>query len=166
MAGRRRYKLGLIITSDSVYRGLKADEITPLVSSDDRFEVVYSRVVPNDINEIKATVMEASSTSEIILVTGGTGVSPRDMTIEALESIASKRIPGLGEEHRRRSYATVGARALLSRSEGFIVGNSLVFASPGNPNAVKIALDIIAEVAEHCLDEIRGKGHKVWEHKH
>jgi len=152
-------RLALIVTSDSVYRGLKADEITPLVASDNRFDLVLSRVVPNKVDEIKAAVIEASSTADIILVTGGTGVSPRDVTIEALESIASKRIPGLGEEHRRRSYSRVGARALISRSEGFIVGRALVFASPGNPDAVKVALDILSEIAEHCLEEIRGGGH-------
>jgi len=152
-------KLALIVTSDSVYRGLKADEVTPLVAGDGRFDLILSRVVPNNVDEIKAAVIEASSTADIILVTGGTGVSPRDVTIEALESIASKRVPGLGEEHRRRSYPRVGARALISRSEGFIVGGALVFASPGNPDAVKIALDILSEVAVHCLEEIRGRGH-------
>ncbi len=153
-------RLALIITSDSVYRGLKADEITPLVLSDGRFNLVLSRIVPNDISEIRAAVIEASGLADIVLVTGGTGVSPRDVTIEALESIASKRVPGLGEEHRRRSYQRIGARALMSRSEGFIVGKTLVFASPGNPDAVKVALDILSEIAEHCLEEIRGGGHK------
>lgn len=152
-------KLAVIITSDSVYRGLKSDEITPIVASDGRFKVTLVRIVPNDPSEIKAAILEASPLSDVILVTGGTGVSPRDITIEVLESIASKRIPGLGEEHRRRSYARVGARALLSRAEGFIVGNTLVFASPGNPDAVRIALDIIAEISEHCFEELRGKGH-------
>jgi len=156
----RRYKLGLVVTSDSVYRGLKVDEVTPVVEADERFELVYSRVTPNNVGEIRAAVLEASEVAEIVLVTGGTGVSPRDLTIEAIEGIASKRIPGLGEDHRRRSYSHVGARALLSRAEGFVVGKSLVFASPGNPQAVKIALDILAEVAEHCIDEIRGEGHK------
>ncbi len=152
-------KLALIITSDSVYKGLKADEITPLVASDSRFELVFSKIIPNDISEIRMSVLEASKVADVILITGGTGVSHRDVTIEAVESIASKRIPGLGEEHRRRSYLKVGARALISRTEGFIVGNTLVFASPGNPDAVKIALDIVAEVAEHCLEVLRKGGH-------
>jgi molybdenum cofactor biosynthesis protein B len=153
-------RLALIVTSDSVYRGLRADEVTPIVSSDGRFEVVFSRVVPNDVGEIMAAVLEASNLADVVLVTGGTGVSPRDVTVEALESIASKRVPGLGEEHRRRSYLRVGARALMSRSEGFVVGGALAFASPGNPDAVKVALDILAEVAEHCLEELRGRGHR------
>ncbi len=154
-------KLALIVTSDSVYSGRKRDEITPLVAERAKnvFNLVASRVVPNRVEEIRAAVLEYSKIADVILVTGGTGVSPRDITIEALEPIASKRIPGLGEEHRRRSYERVGSRALMSRSEGFMVGRALTLASPGNPDAVKIALDILAEVVEHCLEDIRGLGH-------
>ncbi|MDM7276023.1 MAG: molybdopterin-binding protein [Thermoprotei archaeon] len=154
-------KLALIVTSDSVYSGRRRDEITPLVAEIVRgfFEFVGSRVVPNRVEEIRAAVLEYSRIADVILVTGGTGLSPRDVSIEALESIASKSVPGLGEEHRRRSYGKVGARALMSRSGGFVVGRALVFASPGNPDAVSIALEILAETVEHCLEDIRGLGH-------
>lgn len=64
-------RLALIVTSDSVYRGLRADEVTPTVSSDGRFEVVFSRVVPNDVGEIRAAVLEASNLADVVLVTGG-----------------------------------------------------------------------------------------------
>lgn len=161
MEAGRLPRLALIVTSDSVYSGRRSDEITPLVVERVKnvFELVASRLVPNRVEEIRAAVLEYSRIADVILVTGGTGLSPRDVTIEALESIASKRVPGLGEEHRRRSYERVGARALMSRSEGFMVGGALTLASPGNPDAVGIALDILAEVVEHCLEDIRGLGH-------
>ncbi|MEM1685108.1 MAG: molybdopterin-binding protein [Acidilobaceae archaeon] len=155
-------RLALIITSDSVYRGEKRDEITGLVEEKVKglFHIVASRVVPNSISEIRATVLEAVREADIVLVTGGTGVSRRDITIEALKPIASKTVPGLGEEHRRRSYAKIGARALLSRTEAFIIGNTLVYACPGNPDAVSTALDILTEIGDHCIAEIRGEGHR------
>lgn len=154
-------RLALLITSDSVYRGEKKDEITPLVRSREgkTFRLVASRIVPNRIEEIRAAVLELSRSADILLVTGGTGLSPRDISIEAVELLARKRIPGLGEEHRRRSYQQIGHRALVSRAEGFVVGDALVFVSPGSPNAVGIALDILEEVGIHASEEIKGIAH-------
>ncbi|MCX8196000.1 MAG: molybdopterin-binding protein [Acidilobaceae archaeon] len=153
-------KLALVITSNSVYWGRRRDEITELVRSRAKgFELVSATVVPNSLGEIRAAVLSAAQQADVVLVTGGTGASPRDVTIEAIEGVASKRLPGLGEEHRRRSYALIGARALGSRAEGYVVGRALVFASPGNPHAVSVALDLLAEAAEHIVEEIRGTGH-------
>ncbi|MCS7107636.1 MAG: molybdopterin-binding protein [Acidilobaceae archaeon] len=152
-------RLALVVTSDSVFRGERRDEITQLVRERKLFELVSSVVVPNRLGEIRAAVLSAAQQAEVVLVTGGTGLSPRDVSIEAVEGIARKRVPGLGEEHRRRSYSFVGPRALGSRADGYVVGNSLVFVSPGNPSAVSLSLDILAEVAEHLVEEIRGTAH-------
>ncbi|MEN2999074.1 MAG: molybdopterin-binding protein [Acidilobaceae archaeon] len=152
-------RLALVVTSDSVFAGKRRDEVTELVRSRAEFELVSSVVVPNRLGEIRAAVLSAAQQAEVVLVTGGTGLSPRDMSIEAVEGIARKRVPGLGEEHRRRSYSLIGPRALGSRAEGYVVGNALVFVSPGSPNAVSLSLDILAEAAEHLVEEIRGTAH-------
>lgn len=154
-------RLALLVTSDSVYRGDKRDEVTPLVRSREGkiFSLVASRVVPNRLEEIRAAILELSRLADVVLVTGGTGLSPRDLSIEAAEQVARKRVPGLGEEHRRRSYQMIGHRALISRAEGFVVGDALVFVSPGNPSAVEVALDILEEVGIHASEEIKGIAH-------
>ena len=152
----------LVVTSDRVYRGERKDEVTPLVE-----KLLASRgrrlswriVVPNVASRIVEAVLEAASRCRVVLVTGGTGVSPRDVSVDAVGRVARSRVPGLGEEFRRRSLERVGPVALLSRADAFVVGGSLVFVSPGSPDAVETALSLLLEVDEHVVRELEGRGH-------
>ena len=152
----------LVVTSDRVFYGEREDRVTPLVSrrlEEEGHVLAYKAVVPNDPVLIRRAVVEAASWAPLVLVTGGTGASPRDVSVDVVESLADKKLPGLGEEFRRRSLASAGPRALLSRAEAFIVGGSLVFVSPGSPDAVRTALELLVEVDEHAVRELEGRGH-------
>jgi molybdenum cofactor biosynthesis protein B len=153
----------LVVTSDKVYRGEKRDEVTPLVRSmlEARGRrLAWSVVAPNRGYEIAEAVREAASRCRVVLVTGGTGPSPRDISVDVVERMAVRRLPGLGEEFRRRSLKAAGPFALVSRADAFILPpGSLVFVSPGSPDAVRTALEMLLELDSHLVEEIAGKGH-------
>lgn len=152
----------LVITSDKVMRGEAKDLITPLVQevvASNGHVLVYRTVVPNDLYAIRAAVADAVSRADVVIVTGGTGLSPKDLSIEAVSPMASKELPGFGEVFRLRSLDQVGLGAILSRASAFLVGRSLVFVTPGSPSAVRLALDIIMPVVQHGLEQARGEPH-------
>jgi molybdenum cofactor biosynthesis protein B len=78
-----------------------------------------------------------------VLATGGTGITARDVTPEALAPLVTKWIPGFGELFRQLSYADIGAATIQSRAEAALCGGTLVFALPGSTGAVKLALEKI-----------------------
>jgi len=159
--------IGLVVTSDRVYRGEREDRITPLVEERLAREghlLVYKTVVPNDRGMIRRAVLDAASRAEMVLVTGGTGLSRRDISVDVLEEVAWRRVPGFGERHRLLSYERVGGRALASRAMAYLVGSAIVAVSPGNPDAVGISLDILLDMGEHAVEMVRGASH--WGHKH
>ena len=156
-------RFALLVTSDRVYRGEREDEVTPLVQEvlESRGHLLaYRAVVPNDPWVIRRRLVEALTWADVVLVTGGTGPSPRDVSVDVVESLAEKRLPGLGEEHRRRSRERVGFGALVSRTGGYIVGGRLVYVSPGSPDAVRLALEILLEGVEHLVAQARGAPHR------
>ncbi|MBN8807495.1 MAG: molybdenum cofactor biosynthesis protein B [Sphingomonas sp.] len=78
---------------------------------------------------------------DVILTTGGTGVTGRDVTPEAIEAVAEKMIPGFGELFRWQSYATIGTSTIQSRATACVAGGTYIFALPGSTGAVKDAWD-------------------------
>jgi len=83
----------------------------------------------------------ARRTVDVVLVTGGTGVAPRDVTPEAVEPLYRRALPGFGERFRALSAAQVGSAAWLSRASAGIARGRLVVVLPGSPRAVELALD-------------------------
>ena len=154
--------VALVITSDKVFRGEKQDEVTPLVQdlvSKAGHTVTYREVVPNDVVAIRRAVERAVSMADLVIVSGGTGPSPRDLSIEAVEPMASKRLPGFGELFRLRSFDEVGYGAILTRAEAYVVGSSLVVVTPGSPSAVRLAVQLVLPILGHALEQIRGAPH-------
>ena len=96
-----------------------------------------------------------SGTAELILTTGGTGFSPRDITPEATEDIIDRRVPGIPEAMRAYSM-TITKRAMLSRSTAGIRKKTLIINLPGSPKAVTEALEYILPRLPHGLDVLRG----------
>ena len=80
---------------------------------------------------------------DVVIATGGTGVTPRDVTPEALAPLITKSIPGFGELFRHVSYAEIGASTIQSRAAGALCGATYVFLLPGSPNGVRTALEKI-----------------------
>jgi len=88
----------------------------------------------------------------VIITTGGTGLAPRDVTIEAIQKILQKEIPGFGELFRFISYEQIGSSAMLTRAASGIIENTAVFCLPGSPNAVRLAMEtLILPELQHVL---------------
>lgn len=151
--------LGLIITSDSILKGLKKDEITPLVDrvcSEYGITLKNRVLVSNNEEEIKKALTNLLSSCNVVIVTGGTGLSPRDVTVEALKKHCSKDVPGFGELFRYLTFLRHGSAAIASRSFACVSGDALVFALPGSPDAVELALrELIMPEVRHLLYELR-----------
>ncbi|MEN0062605.1 MAG: molybdenum cofactor biosynthesis protein B [Myxococcota bacterium] len=118
--------------------------------------LVQRRVVANDRGAIAAAVQDAvREGNRLVITTGGTGISGRDVTPEALEPLFRKSLPGFGEIFRRRSWAEVGSTTLGSRATAGIVGSSLVFALPESAPACALALnELILPGATKLLEQI------------
>jgi molybdenum cofactor biosynthesis protein B len=103
------------------------------------------RIVPDDLALLQKTFGELIDDPEVdvVLATGGTGITQRDVTPEALAPHVSKWIPGFGELFRYLSYADIGPATIQSRAEAALCGGTLVFALPGSTGAVKLALEKI-----------------------
>jgi len=153
---------GLVVTSDHVYRGEKRDEVTSLVKerlAKEGRQLVFATVVPNDASTIRSSVLDAVSRADVVLVSGGTGPSPKDLSYDVVKQLASKELPGFGEIFRLKSLDEVGYEAILSRVSAFVVGQSLVVVVPGSPSAMRLALDILTPVAKHAVEQIHGEPH-------
>lgn len=119
---------------------------------------VVSRVlVPDDEGTIKKAVLDAlRGSSEAVIVCGGTGITPEDVTIEAIAPVLEKNLPGFGEVFRRLSYDRIGSPAILSRASAGIVRGKPVFCIPGSIDAVGLCLDkLILPETGHIVKHAR-----------
>jgi molybdenum cofactor biosynthesis protein B len=117
-------------------------------------------------------VLAREGRADAVLVTGGTGLGPRDRTPEAIGALFERRLDGFGELFRMLSFQEIGAAAMLSRASAGVVGQTLVFLLPGSPAAVRLAMQklIVPELA-HAVGQLRrpthgGPGHGHREHGH
>lgn len=93
---------------------------------------------------------------DVVIVNGGTGISTRDATFEAIDALLERRIPGFGELFRFLSFREIGSAAMLSRATAGIVAGKLVFVMPGSANAVKLAMTkLVLPELSHALWELR-----------
>jgi molybdopterin adenylyltransferase len=100
--------------------------------------------------------LAASGRVDAVLVTGGTGLAPRDRTPEALGALFERRLDGFGELFRALSFEEIGAAAMLSRADAGVVGGVLVFLMPGSPAAVRLAMRrLIAPELAHAVGQLR-----------
>ncbi len=116
------------------------------------------RIVPDDIVEIRAAAAEILQRDDVdvLVLSGGTGFSPRDLTLEAAVPLLERRIDGFGELFRMLSYEEVGAAAMLSRAAAGVIGRRAVFVLPGSPKAVALAMTrLILPEAGHLLGQAR-----------
>lgn len=103
------------------------------------------KIMPDELTVLKSTfsALIADQAVDVVIATGGTGITQRDVTPEALTPLVTKWIPGFGELFRDLSYADIGAATIQSRAEAALCGGTLVFALPGSTGAVKLALEKI-----------------------
>jgi len=118
--------------------------------------------VPDEPGEITAALRAALARPEVraVILTGGTGIAPRDRTPEAVEPLLERLLPGFGELFRMLSYQEIGAAALLSRALAGLAAGKPVFALPGSPAAVRLALErlILPELGHLAGEARKGAG--------
>jgi molybdenum cofactor biosynthesis protein B len=109
-----------------------------------------------EIEEAVRAALEGVLSSEAIILTGGTGIGERDVTPEAIQPLLTKHLPGFGEVFRVLSYQEIGAATMLSRAFAGVIGRTLIFALPGSPNAVRLAMEklVVPEIG-HLVRELR-----------
>ena len=106
-------------------------------------EIARREIIPDDRPRILQLLNEGIASGEIdaIVLTGGTGIAPRDITHEAVQEIVQKRLDGFGELFRNLSYEEIGAAAMLSRAIVGTVDRTVIFALPGSTKAVRLGID-------------------------
>ena len=157
------YKVDVITVSTSRFKKYGRVEGKQAVEDDESGKILIEAfgdklnkyyLIPDDIQEIRKTVI--GSDADVIITTGGTGLNPRDVTIEALEDLFTKRIDGFGEVFRMESIKQIGYHVVLSRVTAGIIGSKVVFCLPGSKNAVQLGVKIIKEVIKHILTHVKG----------
>ncbi|MEZ0318488.1 MAG: MogA/MoaB family molybdenum cofactor biosynthesis protein [Pyrobaculum sp.] len=115
--------------------------------------VVGRDLLPDDVVAIRRKMFELTSRSDVdvVVFTGGTGLTKTDVTIEAVRPFFDKEIEGFGDVFRYFSIQEVGTAAFLTRATAGVVGDKLVFLLPGSPNAVRTGLKIILSEVSHLL---------------
>jgi molybdopterin adenylyltransferase len=137
-------KAGISVLSVSSTRILENDESGQWIKKsamEAGHDVLYHQVVQDDRNDIKDAVIQCVKDSKIqtIILTGGTGIARKDVTIETVRPLFEKELTGFAVLFAQLSYSEIGAAAMLSRATGGIIGNTLVFCIPGSLNACKLA---------------------------
>jgi molybdenum cofactor biosynthesis protein B len=110
------------------------------------------RLVPDGVETVREAIL--ASTADVLILCGGTGLAPKDLTIEAAEPLFDKTIPGFGEVFRLKSLEEVGTRAILTRASAGVVGGVPVFCLPGSPSAARLGVELILAEIDHILSHI------------
>lgn len=155
------FRVGILIASDKGARGEREDLSGKLIEEivvDFGYEVVERKIVPDDYEDIKSSMIHMVDDLgvDLLLTTGGTGFSPRDITPEVTEEVCTRMANGIAEAIRSYSLS-ITPRAMLSRAVSGIRKQSLIVNLPGSPKAVKEALDYALESIDHGLEILTGR---------
>ena len=155
------YTAAVITVSDRSAAGEREDSGGPLVCgmlAEAGYEVVYTSIVPDEAAQIESELIACADRDiALIVTTGGTGFSPRDVTPEATIAVCERLTPGIPEAMRAASLK-VTDRAMLSRGAAGIRGGSLIINLPGSPKAARENFEAVASALAHGLEMLRKKG--------
>ena len=154
-------RAAIITASDSGYRGEREDLSGPAIKEileREGYEVISMDILPDDQVMLAGKLQEIadSEKAELILTTGGTGFSERDVTPEATEEVIERKVPGIPEAIRAYSM-TITKCAMLSRATAGIRGKTLIVNLPGSPKAVRESLEYIIDALAHGLEILSGE---------
>lgn len=153
----------VVTVSDRASRGEYEDRSGPriaeLVTAHYPTAKLTSVVVPDEVDRIEEALVRArDGGSDWIITTGGTGVGPRDVTVEATRRVITTEIPGVAEAIRAASLAET-AMAVLSRGIAGVTGRSFIVNLPGSVGGVETGMHIVAPIMAHALSMVDGAGH-------
>ena len=150
----------ILTISDTRSAGRRADTTTQLMAEilgDAGFEIARTRLVPDEFDDIAASICELAQGVQLVVTSGGTGLAPRDVTPEATRSVLDREAPGLAEAMRVET-AKIQPLAYLSRAVAGQLGTTLVINLPGNPKAVRECLDVLLPMLPHAIKTSTGGG--------
>ena len=160
----KTFRAAVLVMSDSVADGKGVDLSGKLIVErlkNDGVEVVDYAVIPDDKAKIVETLKRYADglKLDLVVATGGTGFSPRDVAPEAMEEVTERDAPGIAEAVRSYGQERLPL-AMLSRARAGLRGKTLIITLPGSPGAVTDGLDALFPAVLHAFDMIEGKGHR------
>lgn len=155
------YQAGILTLSDKGARGEREDRSAAVIREmleDHGYEVKEYQIIPDDFDLIKEELIRMADERglDLILTTGGTGLSRRDVTPEATRAVMTRDVPGIAEAMRLDSLK-VTRRAMLSRAASVLRNDTLIINLPGSPKAVRENLASIIDELKHGLDILTGQ---------
>jgi molybdenum cofactor synthesis domain-containing protein len=152
----------VVVASNRAAAGVYADETGPLIADWLRtqgFECGDPVVVPDGDPVRDAVSAAVAGGARLVLTTGGTGLTPTDLTPEAVRPLLDREVPGIAEAIRAAGVAKGVPTAMLSRGLAGIVGDCLVVNLPGSRGGVKDGLGVLEPVVQHAVEQILGSDH-------
>lgn len=152
-------RASVLTVSDSCARGERNDQSGPAVAralEQHHFAVVDTRIVPDDHSTIQKAIVELTRKARLVVTTGGTGISTRDVTPEATRAVCGRMLDGISERMRREGEKKT-LFAVLSRGVCGVCGTSLVLNLPGSPAGAVEALQAVIDVLPHAIQLLVGK---------
>lgn len=158
---QKKVKVGIITLSDSKFKSTSKSEDEDIsgqiikLSLKDQHQILAYRLIPDDKEFLLRILDEMRRDgAEVIITTGGTGISKRDITIETIKPLFQKELDGFGEIFRYESYQEVGTGAILSRATAGVYNGTLIVALPGSPHAVELGMRIIKPELGHMFKHL------------
>lgn len=154
------FKVGILTISDKASKNERVDESGKVIKEivkDVGYDVNYYNIIPDEVEDIKAELIKCSDElkCDLLLTTGGTGFSKRDVTPEATLQVMTRNAFGISEAIRAYSM-TITKRAMLSRAVSVIRNDTLIINLPGSPKAVKESLEYIINELDHGIKILKG----------
>src|SRR4030067_2575372 len=152
------FTVAVLTLSDKGAKGKRKDESGPLIGKIIKKiggKIISYDILPDEKALIKRKLLSLCNEVDLIITTGGTGLSPRDVTPEATLEVIDRQVQGIAEAMRSEGLKKT-SRAMLSRAVAGVRGKSLIINLPGSPKAVKENLAVILDVIPHAIEKIKG----------
>lgn len=161
-------RAGVITVSTKGSRGERVDESGPAIAAGlaaADHEIVFQELVPDDVERIATAIIAATRAgANVVLTSGGTGLSPNDLTPEATRRVIDREAPGIAEALRAKSLQ-ITPHGMLSRGVAGSLGSALVVNLPGSPKAARESLEVLLPVLPHAVELLAGgsgeSGHRL-----